>query len=328
MISCKRLDYLDVVKGFGIILVVLGHIYAWNPSINRGIVVTWIYSFHMPLFFIVSGILIKYKNNFNTKSFIISRVKNILIPYIIFSLCNALVKIILYGFNINAFILDIIYTFTLIGVDMWFLQALFLAEVLFILFKNNIKNRYIRILFISILFIFSLFITKENRFALQFVSRVFISLGFVTIGYYSYEMLNKVNIPLLGLVTLLGIQIILSKYNGFVDLNNLVFNSRVLYILDSILGAITIILIFKKINLNNKFIKYCGMNSLLIFVTHGNIIYLFRKFINENMHGYISGLVLFLLIMIIEVPIIEIINKYLPFMTGKFKRKEKVQAAS
>ena len=46
----KRLNYLDYAKGIGILLVVLGHIY--NNSVKL-----WIYSFHMPLFFIISGYL-------------------------------------------------------------------------------------------------------------------------------------------------------------------------------------------------------------------------------------------------------------------------------
>ena len=32
-----RLEYLDAAKGLGILLVILGHIYAWNPNINRKI---------------------------------------------------------------------------------------------------------------------------------------------------------------------------------------------------------------------------------------------------------------------------------------------------
>lgn len=96
-----RLEYLDAAKGLGILLVILGHIYAWNPNINRKILVTWIYSFHMPLFFIVSGMLIKYKNYCNIKEFIFSRIKHILVPYIVFSLCNALVRILLYGYDDN-----------------------------------------------------------------------------------------------------------------------------------------------------------------------------------------------------------------------------------
>ena len=179
MLDCKRLDYLDYAKGIGILLVILAHIYAWNPDINREIVVVWIYSFHMPLFFIVSGMLIKFKNYDKPKEFIISKVKHILFPYILFSLMNALLKIVLYGFNLNILIWDIINTFTLVGVDMWFLQDLFLAEVIFILMKKYIKNEYFRMVVITMLFVLSLFITKDNRFMLQFLSRVFISLWFI-----------------------------------------------------------------------------------------------------------------------------------------------------
>ena len=36
----KRMEYLDYVKGFGILLVVLGHVYAGNNYIK-----IWLYSF-------------------------------------------------------------------------------------------------------------------------------------------------------------------------------------------------------------------------------------------------------------------------------------------
>lgn len=44
-----RIAWVDIAKGLGIFLVVLGHTYRKNPVQN------WIYSFHMPLFFILSG---------------------------------------------------------------------------------------------------------------------------------------------------------------------------------------------------------------------------------------------------------------------------------
>ena len=52
----KRVDYLDYAKGIAIILVVLGHIF------SGGNIKTYIYSFHMPLFFIISGYLFNYSN--------------------------------------------------------------------------------------------------------------------------------------------------------------------------------------------------------------------------------------------------------------------------
>ena len=83
MENTKRLDYLDYAKGFGIILVVLGHIYDISNPIK-----IWLYSFHMPLFFIISGLLIRYTNinERDMNGIIVSKFKSLIIPYIFFEL--------------------------------------------------------------------------------------------------------------------------------------------------------------------------------------------------------------------------------------------------
>lgn len=69
----NRDELWDVLKGIGIILVILGHMGLWNE---------FIYSFHMPLFFFLSGVL--YKNR--TCKELISYIKlRLLIPYLIWS---------------------------------------------------------------------------------------------------------------------------------------------------------------------------------------------------------------------------------------------------
>lgn len=55
--SAKRLDYIDAAKAIAIILVIIGHS-NWLSAIPR--VGGLIYSFHMPLFFIISGFFWKY----------------------------------------------------------------------------------------------------------------------------------------------------------------------------------------------------------------------------------------------------------------------------
>lgn len=47
---------LDFAKGIGMILVVYAHIVFFEPML------TIVYSFHMPLFFVISGILFNEKN--------------------------------------------------------------------------------------------------------------------------------------------------------------------------------------------------------------------------------------------------------------------------
>lgn len=74
-----RNSSVDIIKGIGIILVIMGHI-SENLFINR-----LIYSFHMPLFFILSGYAyINYNKTNNIKDFIIKKLKTIVIPYFIY----------------------------------------------------------------------------------------------------------------------------------------------------------------------------------------------------------------------------------------------------
>lgn len=56
----KRLRYIDIAKGMAILCMVLGHTYSMQ---EKPFIFIWIYSFHMPLFFITSGILYRIKRS-------------------------------------------------------------------------------------------------------------------------------------------------------------------------------------------------------------------------------------------------------------------------
>ena len=55
----KRIDYIDIARGIAIICMVIGH-NPWNTTLTNVI-----YSFHMPLFIIVSGIFFEDNENFS-----------------------------------------------------------------------------------------------------------------------------------------------------------------------------------------------------------------------------------------------------------------------
>lgn len=104
--ASQRIEYLDAVKGFAIFLVVVGHAILWNapdwelniqfdahnPSaLYRGIIFQWIYSFHMPLFFMISGFFLKsidagmvgLQKRSHLKQTIISKSQRLLVPYFV-----------------------------------------------------------------------------------------------------------------------------------------------------------------------------------------------------------------------------------------------------
>ncbi len=58
----EKINYIDYSKGIAILFVIFGHVYSGN-----NIATTWIYSFHIPLFFIISGFLLKLNKNDSVK---------------------------------------------------------------------------------------------------------------------------------------------------------------------------------------------------------------------------------------------------------------------
>lgn len=75
-----RYTWIDAMKGIGIFLVVFGH------TINTGELLHWIYSFHMPLFFIISGFLVSPPplRAEGIGDFIKKRLKTLMLPYLTF----------------------------------------------------------------------------------------------------------------------------------------------------------------------------------------------------------------------------------------------------
>ena len=128
---------IDIAKGIAILLVVLGHLQ--NP-INK-----YIYAFHMPLFFFLSGMFVK---EMSLKDTICQNGYRLLLPFIFYYLYAVLMKIgrlFLSGkFTIESlWFTNIDSVFYNIG-PIWFLLSLFYIFVLWsLLSKCSIRIRYI-----------------------------------------------------------------------------------------------------------------------------------------------------------------------------------------
>lgn len=73
--SNTRLAWIDVLKGIGILSVVAGHIYG-------GVLGDMIFLFHMPLFFVIGGML--YRSPSSDRAFLKQKAVHLLIPYLSF----------------------------------------------------------------------------------------------------------------------------------------------------------------------------------------------------------------------------------------------------
>ena len=137
----KRLTYLDLAKGIGIILVVLGHLEYISENV-RG----FISAFHMPLFFVVSGILMALKDETSSdlKVILSKKTRGLQIPYMWFSLIYIpidIMNVLIHHIDMNTFIFNIISSVIFSGVGvLWFLPALFIAEVSAFLLIKKLKK--------------------------------------------------------------------------------------------------------------------------------------------------------------------------------------------
>jgi len=130
----KRLLYIDIAKGFGILLVALAHndLAGYAPLLYH-----WIYSFHMPLFFFLSGLFFKAGTGF--LDLLRRRFDSLLKPYFfgIFLIYFGAIFFDTMGLPI-AFgrILKSLYAngYYLDWVAMWFLPALFTVNLFAFLF--------------------------------------------------------------------------------------------------------------------------------------------------------------------------------------------------
>ena len=150
-LSKKRLDYLDLAKGIGILIVMLGHFPVdGEPHISRQLY-DFIFSFHMPLFFIITGIIFGYNRKWEKQTFkelFIKKLKTIIYPYFTLSavalILQTLEMVFLHFGSPFDLQVTVIRTLTFRGYNaLWYLPALFFSEIVFFALEKLRVNRFI-----------------------------------------------------------------------------------------------------------------------------------------------------------------------------------------
>lgn len=170
-----RYNYIDVARGIGILLVVIGHTITRDlaqSSILWRVVRLFIYTIHMPIFFVISGMLFE----LNIKRYICKGIgkyvsdkfKSYMIPYFSFSLITYVLVAICSRYDVLSAILSkqgyknyslgesIMQIITYQGHQdghLWFCYVMFLILIINIIFiKKNTWKLFIALLGIEIIF--------------------------------------------------------------------------------------------------------------------------------------------------------------------------------
>ena len=69
----QRIAWADMAKGYGILAIMVSHVFTGHP------VSQWLFTFHVPLFFFLSGFL--FREGKPLGSFLKGKVRRMLVPY-------------------------------------------------------------------------------------------------------------------------------------------------------------------------------------------------------------------------------------------------------
>jgi fucose 4-O-acetylase-like acetyltransferase len=201
----QSIAYLQTI---GILLVVLGHSLHEYPVDNGES--TWlfraIYSFHMPLFVFISGVLMLYTSKRQRfarsfRSFVWAKVKHLLLPYVVLLSAVFLPRCWMSGFadepispNLSTFVANFIDKDALAIPFYWFIQCIFLLQLIhypIIRYAQNQGDIALKIAVITMLLIESCFnatywMYEETLFSLGFTLHyaVFFTTGMLYAFYY------------------------------------------------------------------------------------------------------------------------------------------------
>lgn len=144
MAEKNRNRTIDVIKGIAIILVIYGHCiqfgsgvdYLETGSFYNNSLFKFIYSFHMPLFMLISGHLFYYtmlKHSY--KDVLHSRFKSLIVPIIIWQTLSLFA-----GINNNIQNFDILTIFNSYLFTLWFISSVFINSVIVLICKKYAKD--------------------------------------------------------------------------------------------------------------------------------------------------------------------------------------------
>ena len=323
----KRNTSLDIARGVAICLMVVGHCYSGdNPLL------TTIYAFHMPFFFLVSGVLYSEKWGKGVTLNIIHTGMKLLIPYFVFEILFKIFLLILQRpANLFQQLADTFVNTILpfVGITvMWFLPCQLIVVLLSAFIIKLSKNKtLIGVGVFAILFLTGVIVRFDSAYA-TVPLRAFIGMGFFAVGYYGKPLImRKAN----WWITLSAsaVFVALALLNGMVTLVALDLANPFLYTLNGILGSYVLIqlALHCKENWISKKVVFLGKNTVIILATHMFVVEIIRlldyKLFNNvlNRLGLFEGFVFGGIVIAVMCLVIPLCNRYFRFLFGLPRKK-------
>lgn len=278
VINYQRYQWIDVAKCIGILFVVFGHVFRGSVLKSHPdnqllqIIDSIVYSFHMPMFFFLSGLLVLSSIQKRTvKEFFISKVDTIFYAYILWMVLQGSVEYLFASVsNKQSMELSGVFNILVPRSQFWYLYTLFLLMIISILLKweRRVMLGFLILLSIALYFLVAPseipIIKFLGRFSLFFFSGVYVG---SKIEYFQSKLSNG-SITFLFLLACVSFQyyfhfFLVNRYDDYSWLSLLLSSVTMLFWL-----SFSVVL---SLSLHNQYLKLMvsvGKASILIYLGH------------------------------------------------------------
>ena len=319
----KRLAAYDNARGILILQVVLGHVLTYanpewriKPYVALYMLVT---CFHMSAFFLLSGMLFngeKWRQR-GWGAFLLQKARTLLLPYLFFELVGiAYLHFVLGTVSLREGFLRMLTLRCNVGAD-WFLPAMFLADLLnyarFRYLPRDRMGQWIGALF-AVLCLFSTWIMPKGS-PFDSLTRALLGFAFMVFGSLLRKPLelHSPGKTLASFLLTAGFAALTFKFAA-----NDFYGCRVsdppLFLLCSLAGTSLVLGLAHWIHWRP--LAWLGENSIVVMGTHQLALYTLPA---SSSPLWVVGT--FVLILSLELPLIWLLDRYLPFFIGKTRKQ-------
>lgn len=337
----SRIEWIDTLRGIMMFFVVWGH------SLSDQYIGKYIFSFHMPAFFIISGMTFAFNKETNFFKYAFKKIKGLIIPY--FCL-NALVAPLWY---VNRQLSEVSYQsftdllkgvlvsnvesgFKMASNTTWFITCLFLTDILFFVISRA-SDKDSALIGVSA-FVYGLAFTAgiitDKQWGIWHWQVAFSAFVFYLGGYLFMKNIEAVKacfkktwiiFAVSAALLLLGAWA--SLENSRISMVNNRYGKPVIFFFSAFCTSLSFALAVMKLSDHKLFSKaawifnYVGRNTLVYIAFHVPIIRFIQHFIpalksKNDIYRFIMAAAVFIIIL----PLAWLTEKYLPVCVGKKKK--------
>ena len=321
----KRYDWIDWMKALGIYLIVLGHFYSVGEK--------FIYIFHVPLFFVISGFL--NKKEVDGRVFWRKLWYNLAVPMLLMAVLNFCYHCILMAFNGSLAIVDAYWfvrnlAFGMVaGLDtLWFVYTLILLKIIYQFCHSDKLFYYLTVIMLALAFAYNhndfsgypFFLNEPNAIIDVCTAYPFFAFGVLMRNYK--EILNALNNKVVFIAAFacgLLLVSLCSMYNGYVGLFGCNYGGNILlFLVGAIAGTVMIWALSKLLGSSPKIINIVSRGTIIILGFHKILIDLVWIFFTPSVFDVVFAI----LITLLFIPLIIATEKYFPLLAGKYRIKK------